>query len=202
MDKGFVFVDEILHGIRWDAKYATWDNFTGKPVDGYEVNRIAGTYDLARALTEVQRRAAILGYGLLIWDAYRPKRAVDCFLRWAEQQEDGRTKERYYPNIDRREMISKGYVASKSSHSRGCAVDLTLYHLNTGALVSMGSSFDFMSERSHHEAKGISTMETQNRRVLCSIMESSGFKPYDYEWWHYVLVNEPYPDSYFDFPVA
>ncbi|MDR1566867.1 MAG: D-Ala-D-Ala dipeptidase VanX [Treponema sp.] len=202
MDRGFVFLDEILRGVRWDAKYATWDNFTGKPVDGYEVNRITGTYSLALAPLEAQKQAAALGYGLLLWDGYRPKRAVDCFLRWARQPEDKLTKERYYPNIERAEMVSKGYVASQSSHSRGSAVDLTLYRLDTGALVSMGGGFDFMDERSHHTAKAIAGMEAQNRRRLRSIMENSGFESYSFEWWHYVLRNEPYPDSYFDFPVA
>lgn len=201
MEKGFVFLDEILHGVRWDAKYATWDNFTGKPVDGYEVNRIVGTHDLALALLEVQKQAAALGYGLLLWDGYRPKRAVDCFLRWSEQPEDNLTKERYYPNIERAEMVAMGYVASQSSHSRGSAIDLTLYRLDTGALVSMGGGFDLMDERSHHAAKGIASMEAQNRRLLRSIMENSGFEPYSFEWWHYVLRNEPYPNSYFDFPV-
>ncbi len=202
MEKGFVFLDEVLRGVRWDAKYATWDNFTGRPVDGYEVNRIAGTQALALALLEAQSRAAVLGYGLLLWDGYRPKGAVDCFLRWVNLPEDNLTKERYYPNIERAEMLTKGYVASQSSHSRGSAIDLTLYHLDTGELVSMGSSFDFMDQRSHHGAKGIGGLEAQNRRRLCSIMESSGFEPYRFEWWHYVLRNEPYPHTYFDFPVA
>ena len=111
MEKGFVFLDEIVHGIRWDAKYATWDNFTGKPVDGYEVNRVAGTRALAYALLDAQRRAAALGCGLLLWDGYRPKRAVDCFLRWSTQPEDRSTNEKYHPNITRAEMIAKGYVA-------------------------------------------------------------------------------------------
>lgn len=201
VEKGFVFLDEILHGVRWDAKYATWDNFTGKPVGGYEVNRIVGTHALALALLEAQKQAADLGYGLLLWDGYRPECAVDGFLRWSEQPEDNLTKERYYPNIERTEMVTKGYVASKSSHSRGSAIDLTLYRLDTGALVPMGSGFDFMDERSHHEADGITNMEAQNRRRLRSIMENSGFEPYSFEWWHYVLRNEPYPNSYFDFPI-
>lgn len=201
MEKGFVFLDEIVRGVRWDAKYATWDNFTGKPVDGYEVNRIAGTYALAVALLQVKELAATQGYGLLLWDGYRPQRAVNCFLKWSEQPEDGLTKERYYPTINRAAMIEKGYVAAKSSHSRGSAVDLTLYRLDTGLLVPMGSHFDFMDERSHHGAKGISDDEAQNRRLLCSLMENGGFEPYNCEWWHYVLRNEPYPDSYFDFPL-
>lgn len=201
MEKGFVFIDETLHGVRWDAKYATWDNFTGKPVDGYEVNRIVGTHALAHALLEAQKQAAALGYGLLLWDGYRPKRAVDCFLRWSKQPEDNLTKERFYPNIERTEMFAKGYIASQSSHSRGSAIDLTLYRLDTGELVPMGGGFDFMDERSHHESKEIASTEAQNRRLLRSIMENSGFESYSFEWWHYVLKNEPYPNSYFDFPV-
>lgn len=202
MEKGFVFLDEAVHGIRWDAKYATWDNFTGRPVNGYEANRIVGTFELADALQKVREKAAALGYGLLLWDAYRPQRAVDCFLRWSVQPEDGRTKEKHYPNIAREEMISMGYVASQSSHSRGSAVDLTLYHLDTGDMAAMGSDFDFMDERSHHTSAEVTAAEAKHRRLLRSIMEQSGFEAYENEWWHYLLKNEPYPDCYFDFPIA
>lgn len=202
MEEGFVFLDEALCGFRWDAKYATWDNFTGKPVDGYELNRIVGTTALAGALLEAQARAGALGYGLLLWDGYRPQRAVDCFLRWAAQPEDGLTKERHYPNIARSEMVSKGYVAPRSSHSRGSAVDLTLYRLDTGEQVAMGGGFDFMDVCSHHAAKGIAPDASQNRRLLCALMEGSGFEPFACEWWHYTLRDEPYPDRYFDFPIA
>ena len=202
MQNEFVFLDQILHGVRWDSKYATWDNFTGKPVDGYEVNRIVVTHALADALQAAKDKASALGYGLLVLDGYRPQRAVNCFLHWSAQPEDGRTKEKYYPNIARSEMVTKGYVATKSSHSRGSAVDLTLYRLDTDALVPMGSSFDFMDERSHHTSKRIPSNETENRRLLCSIMEYSGFESYEYEWWHYMLKNEPYPNSYFDFPIS
>ncbi|MDR0381588.1 MAG: D-Ala-D-Ala dipeptidase VanX, partial [Oscillospiraceae bacterium] len=201
MENGFVFLDEMLPGVRWDAKYATWDNFTGKPVDGYEANRIVGTEALALALREVRRRAAALGYDLLLWDAYRPKRAVTCFLRWAERRENGRTKARYYPRIDRAEMITNGYVSPQSSHSRGSAVDLTIYRPDTGDLVPMGGDFDLMDELSHHGAKGITPSETRNRNLLRSLMESSGFEAYRFEWWHYVLKNEPFPCRDFDFPI-
>jgi hypothetical protein len=109
----FVFVD--VPGIRWDAKYATWDNFTGKPVDGYLVNRIVGTKALVTALTMAHEKAESLGYGLLLWDGYRPQRAVDCFLRWAGQPEDGATKARYHPRITRAEMFELGYVANHGS---------------------------------------------------------------------------------------
>ena len=118
MNRDFVCVDEFVSGIRWDAKYATWDNFTGKPVDGYLANRIVGTRALCAALQGARREAASLGFGLLLWDGYRPQRAVDCFLRWAQQPEDGRTKFRHYPNIDRTEMFEKGYVAGVATSER------------------------------------------------------------------------------------
>ncbi|RKN39293.1 D-Ala-D-Ala dipeptidase VanX [Streptomyces hoynatensis] len=202
MHEDFAFVDELVPGLRWDAKYATWDNFTGKPVDGYLVNRIAGTRALCAALTRVQEKAESLGFGLLLWDGYRPQRAVNCFLRWAQQPEDGRTKARHYPNINRAEMFEKGYVAAKSGHSRGSTVDLTLYHLDTGELAPMGGDHDVMDPLSHHGAPGLTATEAGNRRRLRSLMEECGFRPYACEWWHYTLENEPYPDTYFDFPVA
>ncbi|MER5268658.1 D-Ala-D-Ala dipeptidase VanX [Actinosynnema sp. NPDC002837] len=202
MNDDFVFLDEFAPGIRWDAKYATWDNFTGKPVDGYLANRIVGTRALCAALERAQEKAATLGFGLLVWDGYRPQRAVDCFLRWSRQPEDGRTKPRHYPRLDRAEMVEKGYVAARSGHSRGGTVDLTLYDSATGELAPMGGDHDFMDPVSHHGAPGITQVEATNRRHLRSIMEDCGFRAYDYEWWHYTLVDEPYPDSYFDFPIT
>jgi zinc D-Ala-D-Ala dipeptidase len=202
MPDDFVFVDEHVSGVRWDAKYATWDNFTGKPVDGYLANRIVGSTALCAGLKRAQEGGASLGFGLLLWDGYRPQRAVECFLRWTTQPEDGLTKLRHYPNIDRFQIVQQGYVASKSGHSRGSAIDLTLFYLATGALVPMGGDHDVMDRRSHHGARGISPVEAENRRALCSIMEASGFKSFECEWWHYSLQNEPYPSTYFDFPIS
>ncbi|MGC4932204.1 D-Ala-D-Ala dipeptidase VanX [Gordonia sp. DT30] len=202
MNADFVYVDEWVPGIRWDAKYATWDNFTGKPVDGYLANRIVATRSLCAALEQARGKAASLGFGLLLWDGYRPQRAVDCFLRWSQRSDDGRTKRRHYPNIDRPEIVTQGYVAAKSGHSRGSSVDLSLYHLTTGELVPMGGDHDLMDPISHHGASGITPIETQSRQHLQSIMEDSGFDRYECEWWHYTLRNEPHPNAYFDFPVA
>jgi D-alanyl-D-alanine dipeptidase len=202
MNGEFFFVDELVCGIRWDAKYATWDNFTGKPVDGYEANRIVGAKALCAALADARQAAAARGFGLLLWDGYRPQRAVDCFLRWCGQPESGRTKRRHYPNIDRAELVDKGYVAARSGHSRGSSVDLTLFDLATGELTAMGGGYDLMDPISHHGAKGITPVEATNRRCLRSIMEACGFHSYEHEWWHYTLKIEPYPARYFDFPIT
>lgn len=202
MTGDFVFVDELVPGIRWDAKYATWDNFTGRPVDGYLANRVVGTTELCAALRRARDEAASRGFGLLLWDGYRPQRAVDDFVRWSKQPEDGRTKRKHYPNIPRSAMFELGYVATRSGHTRGSTVDLTLFELATGDLVAMGGDHDLMDSVSHHGAEGIAPPEARNRRHLRSIMEVAGFSAYPAEWWHYTLRDEPYPDTYFDFPIA
>ena len=202
MNADFVFVDELVPGIRWDARYATWDNFTGKPVDGYLANRIIGTRAMCAALELAQDEAASRGFGLLLWDGYRPQRAVDRFLQWSHEREDGRTKPRHYPNIDRAAMFEQGYVATRSGHSRGSTIDLTLYHLATGERAPMGGDHDLMDTISHHGARGITELEARNREHLRSVMQACGFRAYDAEWWHYTLRDEPHPDTYFDFPVG
>jgi D-alanyl-D-alanine dipeptidase len=202
MNDDFVFVDEWVPEIRWDAKYATSDNFTGKPVDGYLAHRMVGTKALCLALERARVMAESLGFGLFLWDCYRPQRAVDRFIRWSKEPEDGRTKLRHYPHIDRAAMFEQGYVAIRSGHSRGSTVDLTLYHLATGELAAMGGDHDLMDSISHHGAEGITPDEARNRETLCSIMEACGFRRYDREWWHYTLDDEPFPDTYFDFPIT
>ena len=201
MSDGFVFIDEAVPGVRWDSKYATWDNFTGKPVDGYLVNRIVGTTALADALTRARDEAASRGFGLLLWDGYRPQRATERFIQWSEEPEDGAKKQRHYPNIERNQMFDLGYVAARSGHSRGSTVDLTIFHLQSGELVDMGGDHDVMDEISHHGATGVTAVQTTNREHLLQIMEGSGFNRYDEEWWHYSLANEPHPDTYFDFVI-
>ncbi|MBO0841869.1 MAG: D-Ala-D-Ala dipeptidase VanX [Nocardioides sp.] len=202
MHADFAYLDDLVPGIRTDAKYATWDNFTGGPVEGYEANRVVGTVALCTALSKASALAGTLGFGLLVWDAYRPQRAVDAFVRWSKEPEDGRTKARHYPRIERHEMFELGYVATSSGHSRGSTVDLTLYHLGTGELADMGGDHDLMDEISHHGAGGVSELATANRDHLCTVMEDAGFRRYVREWWHYTLEDEPYPDTYFDFPIT
>jgi D-alanyl-D-alanine dipeptidase len=202
MRSDFAYIDALVPGIRWDAKYATWDNFTGRPVDGYPVNRVVGTKALCRALKRASDDAASRGFGLLVWDAYRPQRAVDAFIRWSKQPEDGHRKRRHYPNIERSEMFEKGYVDVRSGHSRGSTVDLTLFRLAEDELVAMGGDHDLMDPISHHGAAGITDAAAENREQLRSIMEAAGFRPYETEWWHYSLIDEPHPHTFFDFPLA
>ncbi len=201
MKEGFVYLDDVLPGIFWDAKYATEDNFTGSKVDGYHANRVAGTSEMAAALLNAVSLAAMSGYGLLLWDGYRPQHAVDCFLRWADAPEDGRTKAKHYPNIAKGDMVPLGYVAPKSGHSRGSAIDLTLCDRSSGQMIDMGGGFDLMDVRSHHGAQGLPPAAAKNREILREIMEKCGFKAFAQEWWHYSLKKEPYPNQYFDFPI-
>jgi D-alanyl-D-alanine dipeptidase len=198
----FAFVDELVPGIRWDAEYATWDNFTGRPVDGCPVNRIVGTRALGAALGEVWKRAGSLGFGLLIRDGHRPQRAVDSFVLRSRQPEDNRTKSRHCPNIERSHMFARGHVAAKSGHSRGSTVDMTLYHLDSGELAATGGRHDLVDVLSHHGAAGIEHVATRKRAGLRSLMEECGFRSYACEWWHCTLKHEPCPDTYFDFSVV
>ncbi len=197
MRAGFVWLDEAVPGLLWDAKYATADNFTGAAVDGYPRNRLAGTAELAAGLARAAKLAAGEGLRLFLWDAYRPQRAVDRFLAWCAAPEDGRTKQKHYPNIAKGDIVPLGYIAARSGHSRGSAVDLTLARPG-GGLLDMGGGFDLMDAVSHHGAP-VGARAAQNRLLLRAIMEKSGFVPYENEWWHYALRDEPYPHAYFDF---
>ena len=197
MQAGFVWLDEAVPGILWDAKYASEDNFTGAAVDGYAQNPLAGTVELAAALAIAAKRAEKTGLRLLLWDAYRPQRAVDRFLAWCAAPEDGKTKRRHYPNIEKTDIVPLGYVAARSGHSRGSAVDLTLAQPD-GVPLEMGGGFDLMDAISHHGAP-VAEEASRNRLLLRGIMEESGFAPYENEWWHYSLAQEPYPETYFDF---
>ena len=139
MNGEFVFVDELVPGIRWDAKYATWDNFTGRPVDGYGANRIVGTKALCAALEDAREAAASLGFGLLLWDGYRPQRAVDCFLRWAQAAGERPDEAPALPEHRARPRWSSRATSPRSRATAGAArVDLTLYHLATGELARDG----------------------------------------------------------------
>ncbi len=182
-------------------RYYGSDNFIGKRIDGYHNPKSFHTKEAAYALNKVQLELNKKGLSLKIFDSYRPQRAVNHFIRWAKVLEDTIMKRQYYPNVKKKDLFDLGYIAERSGHSRGSTVDLTIIELINGAELDMGSSFDFFGRKSHHSYKDITDKQKENRVLLKSIMEKYGFKPYSEEWWHYTLANEPFPDTYFDFPV-
>lgn len=198
----FVLLADYVPGIIQEIRYYSTYNFIGDRIDGYEEPCALLTREAARALKMVANEANVLGYRLKIFDTYRPARAVRHFVLWGIEDLDLRMKPYFYPDLEKQELFVKGYIASQSSHSRGSTVDLTLFDMRTGKEVDMGSPFDMFSEVSHPDYKGITDEQYENRMMLRSLMEKSGFAPIDCEWWHFTLRDEPFPDTYFDFPVS
>ncbi len=197
----FVNLTKAVPGIEADVRYYGVNNFVGQRIDGYEEPALLITCQAAQALGKVAEIFKKQGYGLRVFDAYRPQRAVGHFVRWAKDIKDVCMKDVFYPEHDKATLFDKGYIAYRSSHSRGSTVDLTLFDLCSGKELDMGGGFDLFSERSHHGYEGLTKQQADNRRLLLTVMEGCGFEGYDSEWWHYTLKNEPYPDTYFDFPV-
>ena len=200
---GFVYVRDLIPDIREDMVYATENNFVGAKIDGYFAQRAILTRKAAQALALASLAAHGDGYRFVVFDAYRPARAVRHFMRWAEDADDTHTQEAYYPEFpDKQALISGGFIARRSGHSRGSTIDLTLMSMETGELLEMGTGFDRFGPLAAHGAEGISEAAANNRAYLCRLMIGAGFEPYSAEWWHYTLKDEPYPDTYFDFEVA
>jgi len=202
--EGFVYVDRLIPNIVFDLPYYTGDNFVGERIDGYLKPRCILTQAAADALLHVQEELKPFGLGLKIFDAYRPQQAVDHFVRWANDLEDTRTKTRFYPGIEKNTLIRDGYIASRSSHSRGSTVDLTIVSLQPatrGQELDMGTDFDFFGPPSSPFFPGLSTSQRAHRMLLHTLMKKHGFEPYAEEWWHFTLRNEPFPGTYFNFPV-
>jgi D-alanyl-D-alanine dipeptidase len=198
---GFVDVAEIVPDIKVEIRYAGNDNFVGRRIDGYEASICLLTRQAALALAAVQRDLAASGLGIKTLDCYRPARAVAQFVRWARDVADQTGKAQYFPDIDKRTLFRDGYISARSGHSRGSTVDLTLVRLVDGQELDMGSAYDFFGPRSWTSARDVSDDARANRRLLVAAMRRRGFVSYFKEWWHFTLASEPYPDSYFDFPV-
>lgn len=202
--EGFVYAEEIIPHVILELRYRTDDNFVGRPIDGYEANRCIISREAAQALSGVQRNLKRFDMGLKIFDAYRPQRAVNHFVRWAKDINDTKMKKKYYPDVDKKDLFKKRYIAEKSSHSRGSAVDVTIVAMDLNGNfkeLDMGSGFDFFSPKSWPSNTSVGLAQRAHRMLLQYLMVANGFVPYREEWWHFTLKNEPFPETYFDFPI-
>ena len=190
-----------IQGVTTDIRYAGTANFLGRSVKGYGNPHCLLTPEATEALSHAQDLAKEEGMALLIYDCYRPQRAVDDFVGWVNSHEKEPRKAIYYPHIPREELIQQGYIAERSGHSRGSTVDLTLVSTETGEALDMGTPWDFFDKRSHTQSNVVSVDARANRHALQRIMEGAGFRGYFAEWWHFTLINEPFPDKYFDIPI-
>ena len=203
--EGFVYVKNLIPDLIEDLRYATTNNFMGEKADGYEGTRVILTREAAEALKSAADELRQMGYVIKVFDAYRPQRAVDHFVRWSKTS-DQRNKADYYPTL-RKEQLFPTYIARKSGHTKGSTIDMTICDKNTKEEVDMGGHFDYFGEPSHPSftgkySLGTVTQEHKKRRLMLrEVMVRHGFKPYDSEWWHFTLKNEPYPNTWFDFPV-
>ena len=195
------FADVASTGIAVEARYAGADNFVGKRIDGYLAPKAMLSSPALAALERAQQSLALLGLGLKVFDGYRPQRAVDHFVRWASDLADTQQKAIFYPNVDKANLFSDGYIAERSGHSRGSTVDLTVIDLATGEELDMGTPWDFFDLRSWPASDKPNAQQRANRALLRSTMLAQNFRPLETEWWHFTLNDEPFPDTYFDAPV-
>ncbi|MDC1534185.1 M15 family metallopeptidase [Polaribacter sp.] len=201
LPKGFVYMSDIDASIKKELRYLSTNNFIGKPINGYHKDMVIVSQKTAHALRKVQQHFIKDSLSLKIFDAYRPQQAVDHFVKWAKDLNDTLRKQDYYPKVLKSELFAQGYIASKSGHTRGSTVDLTLVHVKTNQEVDMGSTYDFFGKASHPFYKKITKIQQKNRLLLRTVMLENGFHPYENEWWHFTLKKEPFPKTYFNFPI-
>lgn len=204
--EGFVLVRDCIPDVIEDMRYFTTNNFMGEKVDGYHANVAILSEQAAKQLKSAADEFREMGYVIKIYDAYRPQSAVNHFVSWAKTGSQKMKKE-YYPTIEKNNLLSR-YIASKSGHSKGSTIDLTICYKDTKEEVDMGSHFDYFGPPSHTSFMGpyhggnVNETHNKNRMLLKKVMEKHGFTNYRNEWWHYTLNNQPYPNNYFDFPVT
>ena len=199
---GFVLLADFVPTIIQEIRYYSTYNFIGDRIDGYEEPVALLTKEAARAVKSASNELFVQGYRMKVFDAYRPACAVKHFVLWGIEDQDIRMKPYFYPDLEKGELFVQGYIAKKSGHSRGSTIDLTLLDMKTGKEVDMGGPFDYFSELSHPDYRGITDEQYENRMMLQKVMVRNGFQPLDCEWWHFTLEDEPYPDTYFNFPVS
>lgn len=198
---GFVLLTDIVPDAILEIRYYSTYNFVGERIDGYEQPTALITKEAALALKNVNEEVKEKGYCLKIFDAYRPQKAVNHFMDWAKDTDNTKMKDTFYPDIDKSLLFEQGYIAEKSGHSRGSTVDLTLVDIKTGKELDMGGPFDYFGELSHPLNTNVTDKQYENRMILREAMTNNGYKPLEEEWWHFTLENEPYPNTYFTFPV-
>ncbi|WP_028281564.1 M15 family metallopeptidase [Olleya marilimosa] len=199
--EGFVYAQDIIDDLAVDLRYCNDNNFVGEQIDGYNKEVVIMTTLAAKALRNVQDTLKKKGLGIKIYDAYRPQQAVNHFVRWAKKVNDTLKKQEYYPNVDKKNLFSQGYIASKSRHSSGSTLDLTIINLDTGLVLDMGSPYDFFGPESWVSNTKLTKKQQENRQLLQDVMLSNGFRNYPKEWWHFTLRGEPFRNQYFDFPI-
>ena len=197
----FVLLSEAVPDAILEIRYYSTYNFVGDRIDGYEEPLAFLTKEAAAALKKASYELVSMGYRLKIFDAYRPQKAVTHFMNWALDANDVRMKEYFYPELEKDVLFPQGYIAEHSGHSRGSTLDLTLFDMETEKEVDMGGAFDYFGELSHPDYKDITEEQYANRMLLREVMMKYGFKPLPEEWWHFTLENEPFPDTYFTFPI-
>ncbi|MFK5959177.1 MAG: M15 family metallopeptidase [Lutibacter sp.] len=203
LPKGFVYIKDIIPSIELELRYTSTNNFIGKPINGYLKPVGIVTLETALALKKVQLDLNKKNLGLKIYDAYRPQKAVNYFVNWAKKLNDTLKKSEYYPSIKKENLFKEQYIASKSGHSRGSTVDITLIYLSTDVKeeLDMGSPFDFFGKESWISNQDLTVKQIQNRKVLQEVMKKYNFRNYSQEWWHFTLNNEPFPTTYFNFEI-
>lgn len=201
LPQGFVYVKSMIPDLDVELRYFTPNNFVGDTIQGYNSNRLILTHQTAEALKSVQDELQLQNYCLKVYDGYRPQRAVNHFMEWARDLGDTINKRQFYPRVDKRNLFNEGYIATRSGHSRGSTVDLTITDGNTGIPLDMGSPYDFFGEESWVDYGGISEAQKANRQLLQDVMQKYNFRNYANEWWHFTLRWEPFPETYFDFEV-
>lgn len=223
--EGFVYLKDVNPDIIYDIRYYSTHNFVGDTIDGYYCGECILTKEAAMALDSIQKELMEFNLTLKVYDCYRPQRAVNHFVKWAKDISDTKTKKEFYPTVDKKNLFKDGYIAAKSSHSRGSTVDLTIVPIPVPEQeqyiegmelhecfkpvdirfgdnsVDMGTGFDCFHKHSHPKNEDVSFQSRINRLLLRTLMIKYGFKPYEFEWWHFTLDNEPYPETYYDFPV-
>ncbi len=195
----FAQVSSVIYDAAYDIRYYSANNFTATRITGYKAPRAYMTKKALAALAQAADDLRQQGYRILIWDTYRPQKAVDHFVSWINNPNEPGDKT-FYPTLEKSNLLAGNYIMAKSGHSRGSTIDLTII-TKDGGFVDMGGTFDLFSERSHPDYKKITKKQKKNRQILRDAMLKAGFKPLDSEWWHFTLKDEPYPDTYFNFDV-